>query len=658
LANGYNNKYLIVNLSSGEIKEEVPKDEIYKNYFGGIGTGVHYLYNNMNSGVDPLGPDNILGFTTGLLNGTNIPFSARFTVVAKSPLTGTWGDANSGGYFGPELKKAGYDAIFIKGISNKPVFLWINDGVAELRDASHLWGKDAYETENIIKEKLNDKLIRVASIGPSGEKLSLISGIVNDMGRIAARSGLGAVMGSKKLKAVAVRGTNKIPIADPEKFKEVRKKMVEPMKLKPKLLTKIMMFLFQPLMPWMLRKGKFSASDTGVLVEGFGTHGTAMLMSASSEMGDAPTKNWKGVGCVDFPMKKVSSKISDDNITKYKTKKYACQSCPIGCGAILKINEGPYQLEETHRPEYETLASFGSLALNSNAESIIMANDICNRYGLDTISAGTVITFAMELFEEGIITKDDTNGIDLTWGNSESIIKMLNKVANREGFGDILADGVKVASEKIGKGSEKYAMHIMGQEPAMHDPRLNPSFGTTYVTDPTPGRHTQGGAGFQEFGFSLMPLEGIEVPEIKRYQYKDKGIPHAISSKVQMAQGALGICIFSGMFGTYPFPEMLKVTTGWEYSSVDIMKVGERIQALRQAFNIREGVKPSDYKLPDRIKGIPPLLSGATANVTIDLDSLVKDFYKAMDWNLESGKPSKEKLQELGLDFLIGQMYS
>ena len=654
---GYLGKYLIVNLTSKEIKEESPDQEIYKSYFGGIGTGVRYLYDNQPEKVDPLGPENILGFVPGLLNGTNFPFSGRYTIVGKSPLTGTWGDSNSGGYFGPELKNAGFDAVFIKGISDNPVYLWIKDGKVELRDANHLWGKDSYETEKNIKKELGDDRVRVASIGPSGEKLSLISGIANDMGRIAARSGLGAVMGSKKLKAVAVRGTGKIHIYDEEIFRELRKQAIEPMKLKPRKLTKIMMFLFKPLMGWMLRKGKFSMSDTGVMVEGFGTHGTTMLMSASSEMGDAPVKNWKGSGAKDFPMKKASYKISDDNITKYKVKKYNCQACPLGCGAILKIDEGLYKLEETHRPEYETLAAFGSMSLNDNAESIIMANDICNRYGLDTISAGATIAFAIELFEENIITKDDTDGIELTWGNSEAIIEMLKKLANREGFGDILADGVKVASEKIGKGSEKYAMHVLGQELSMHDPRLNPSFGTTYVTDPTPARHTQGGAGFQEFGFSINAIEGLNLPEIERYEYKNKGKAHALTSIAIIIQDSVGICEFSGMFGKAPYVKILNAATGWKFTLEELMKAGERIQTLRQVFNVREGIKPSDMKLPDRVKGIPPLSTGATANITIDIDSMVEAFYKVMDWNLKDGKPSEEKLRELGLTKAIADLY-
>jgi len=655
---GYMGKILIVNLSNGEISEESPGEEIYEKYLGGLGLGIYYLYKHLKYGIDPLGPENILGFLPGLLNGTNVPFSGRYTVVAKSPLTNSWGDANSGGFFGTELKKSGYDAIFFKGKSEKPVYFWLNDGKYELRDASHLWGKDTYETEEILQKELEIKGIRVACIGQTGENLSLISGIFNDKGRAAARSGLGAVMGSKKLKAIAVKGSKKVEIFDPERFKKTRKILLEPMALKTSKFTKIMGALFKPLTPWMLRKGLVAMSDVGMMVEGFREHGTAMLASASSEMGDSPCKNWKGVGSTDFPMKKMSYKISDDNVTKFKVKRFACQSCPLGCGAILDVNEGPYPLKESHRPEYETLAAFGSLILLDDVYALLKANDICNREGFDTISAGTTIAFAMECYEQGILTKEDTGGIELTWGNAEATIKILEKmVRNEKGIGEILANGVKIAAEKIGKDSEKYAMHILGEEIPMHDPRLNPSFGTTYITDPTPARHTQGGAGFLEFGMGMLPLQDIDLPKVEKYQYIGKGKPHKILANSTATLNALGICIFSTMFGQTPLVEIVEAVTGWKFANEKYLKTGERIQNLRLSFNIREGLKPSDFVLPERVRGNPPLTSGANANITIDIDSLRKDYFKEMNWNLNDGRPSKNKLEELDLNYVINDLY-
>lgn len=649
MSGGYVRRILNLDLSTDEIKEERPEERVYRDFLGGTGLGVWHIYNHQMAGVNPLGPENIIGVVTGLLNGTNVPFSGRYTVVGKSPLTKTWGDANSGGFFGSELKHAGYDAIFINGISKRPVYLWINDGRAEIRDAGHLWGRDTTETLDIIRSEVGDKKVRVVSIGPSGEKLSLISCIINDRGRAAARSGLGAVMGSKKLKAIAVRGTERVPIDDTKRLTEVRERMLKSLRRSPYPLTKLMMTLLKPIIPWILRRGLTVRPDVGYITESYSKGGTAMFMSTCSEMGDAPCKNWAGVGSRDFPMRTKSYKISDDHVLKYNKRKYSCAACPVGCGAILKIEEGPYALEGGHKPEYETLASFGSMTLNDNVESIIKANDICNRYGLDTISAGATIAFAMECYEKGILTKEDTDGIELTWGNTEAIVRSLERLAKHEGFGELLADGVKKAAERIGKGAEKYAMHVHGQEIPMHDPRLNPSFATTYVTDPTPARHTKGGAGTLELGLHSNLLKDVKLPRIKRFQYKGKGDVHATLSKLHITLDSLGMCQFSGYFGSFPLIEAIEAVTGWDFSTEELMKIGERTQALRQLFNVREGIRPSDFKLPDRIKGVPPLPTGPSAGITIDLDSMVEEFYKAMDWSLVDGKPSEEKLKSLGL---------
>ncbi len=657
MPNGYKGKILIIDLASKDIKIEKPEEKIYLNYFGGTGTGVRYLYDNQRPGVDPLGSENIFGLITGLFNGTNVPFSGRYSVVGKSPLTKTWGDANSGGYFGTELKKAGYDAVFIKNISEKPVYLWIKDDEIEIRDADKLWGKDTGITDKMLKNELGDELVKSASIGPAGEKLSLISAVMTDHGRAAARSGLGALMGSKKLKAVAVRGTNEVKIFDPERLSELKKDWLKPLKKKPSRIMKFMMWLINPILPWLLRQGVFTMPDVGTVVDGFRKYGTTMSTSVSSEMGDSPCRNWGAAGSHDFSMKKHSFKISDDYVVKHKIRAYGCQACPLRCGAVVKIPDGPFAGEETHRPEYETLAAFGTMLLNDNIDSIIKANEICDSYGLDTISVGSAIAFTMECIENNILSKEDIDGIDLTWGNAEAIITMTEKIAKREGFGDILADGVKIAAEKIGRGSEQYAMHVGGQELPMHDPRLNPSFGTTYITDPTPGRHTAGGAGFLEFGMDLVPLKDIKFPKVKKYEYTGKGESHLILSNAIALLNCIGICQFSGMFGDIPLPEIMEVVTGWKLSTDDLLKTGERVQVLRQLFNVREGIKPSDFKLPDRVKGIPPLKHGPLAGKTIDLDTLVKEFYKTADWNPVDGKPSLKKLQSLGLSHIADELY-
>jgi len=592
---GFIGKILKVDLTTEKIKTETLKEAFYRKWFGGYGLGSRILYDEIPAKTDPLGSGNIIGLTTGIVAGTPVHFSGNFTAVGKSPLTGTWGDSRGGGFFGSELKYAGFDAVFFHGMSDSPVYLWVNDGKAELMDASNLWGRNVYETEDMLKEKHADKKVQVASIGTSGEKLSLISAIMTDKGRAAGRQGLAAIMGSKKIKAVAVRGTQKIPIADMDKLMTLRKQALEASKKNP---------LFSP----------------------WSKYGTSMLTAMCALSGDSPVKNWGGSAKDDFS---TVSNIDGDHVIKYNTKRYACLNCPVACGGLQKIESGPYAVEG-HKPEYETLSAFGSMCLNDNVESIIYLNHICNNYGLDTISAGGTIAFAIECYENGIITKDDTDGIALKWGNHEAIVEMTEKLAKREGFGDKLADGVRVASEKIGKGSKKYAMHIGGQELPMHDPKLEtqPSGKIVqfmYIADATPARHTQ------------TPHEGF-------------------------AFQAAGLCWFGGFLGpvgegvpqTY---DLINAVTGWNLTSSDMLLVGDRITTMRQAFNVREGFKPSDFKYPNRVLGKPPLKSGPLAGVTIHPEKLVAEYFKSLDWNLKTGKPSKKKLTELGLEFLIKDLY-
>lgn len=652
-------KILVVDLNTGKTWEEHPPLETYRQLLCGPGLGVDYVFRNMPAGADPLGPENILGFVPGLLTGSGALFSGRYTVVGKSPLTGAWGDANSGGFFGWELKRTGYDGVFVHGRAEQPVYIWIHDGTVEIRPADHLWGLEVGRTQETLETELGDRHLRAAIIGPAGEKLSLISGVINDRGRAAARCGLGAVMGSKNLKAVVVRGKRQIPLADKKAMASMNRRLSEGLKAEPSRLSTVLGNVLKPLIPWLLRRGSGGVPDQATMIQGFGKHGTSMLAAASSEMGDAPVKNWAGAGYKDFPMRTHSSKISDDNVYRYARKKYACASCALGCGALLNVEEGPYAvIEDEHRPEYETLASFGMMLLNDDIESIIKANAICSDYGLDTISAGSTIAFAIECYENGLLTKGQTDGLELTWGNDTAIIAALEKLARREaGLGELLADGVKRAAEKIGQGAEQYAMHVGGQELAMHDPRLNPSFGTTYVTDPSPGRHTQGGAGFDEFGLPLVILPGIEVPKLPRRQYHGKGELHALGSKAVETMNALGICTFSSMAGEYPYLEAIHNATGWEMTSQEFLEIGERIQNLRQAFNVREGITPKDFVLPDRVKGLPPLESGPNANVTLGLDTMSAEFFRVMEWDAETGRPSRERLQALGLAEVAELLY-
>jgi aldehyde:ferredoxin oxidoreductase len=595
---GYTGKILWVELGTGEIRVEKPKASLYRDYIGGYGLGARILYDRMKPGADPLGPDNVLGLVTGPITGTPIPTGARYVAVAKSPLTGGWGDANSGGFFGPYLKFAGYDAVFFVGISAKPVYLLIDEGKAELKDASHLWGKDAYETEETLMVEYG-KNSRVACIGPAGEKLSLIAAIMTDKGSAAGRSGLGAVMGSKKLKAVVARGTQEVTVADKEAAQRLRNEHVQSLRETP---------------------------GFGGL-ESLHKYGTSNLTAESAKSGDTPVKNWGGIGVVDLPDVKGLDK---DVLAEYVQKLSGCWHCPVACKAVLKEGTGEYKYPAgIRRPEYETQGSFGANCANNDTESINMLNDICNRYGLDTISAGSVMAFAIECYENGIINKRDTGGIELTWGNHRALVAMTEKMAKREGLGDKLADGIKVAAEKIGKGADKFAVHVGGQEVGMHDPKL-PGFGgmpfTRYQLDAAPGRHT---AGFGPGGFA-----GYIV-------------------------NASGLCLIGFGFRSGPekLANFLNAVTGRRYKVADILKAGERIGNLRHAFNLREGINELNWFAHPRVYGNPPQKEGPLAGVTIDIKAQNAWNLGALDWDVVTTKPSKKKLISLGLDDVAKDLY-
>ena len=625
MAAGIRGKLGFIDLSSGEIREERLDEAEARDFIGGYGLGARILFERQKKGVDPLGPENILGFTTGPLTGTRVPTGGRYMTVCKSPLTGGWGDANAGGYFGSELKAAGWDALFVTGIADSPVYLWVKENQIELRDATHLWGKDTVETEDAIGRDLGDARIRIASIGPASEKLSLISSIINDRGRAAGRSGVGAVMGSKKLKAIAVRGSGKVPVADGEALDRLRKEFVKALPKTPGFSMALMQ------------------------------HGTCAGTKPLLDCGASPVKNWRLSGGDSFPG---HESITDgDAIIGYQLKKYACANCPIACGGLLKVSEGAYPLDETHKPEYETMASFGTMCMNKDLLSIFKLNDMCNRSGLDTISAGSVLAFAMECYERGVISKTDTDGIDLTWGNGAAMIAMLDKIIRREGLGDILADGVKIASEKIGRGTETSAVHVGGQEPGMHNPLFLPGRATGYLCDPTPGRHTATPmARLDICPATIAPYPELKFQDLEQYEYKKKGVHSATVSSYAQVGNCAGICQFPLLFfGNYPFIEFFNAVTGWDVDMKEVLETGARIQTMRQCFNIREGIRTSDVKLPARMKGPSAMEAGPVAGVTIDEDSLAREYRKAMGWDPESGHPTDSTLERLGLKELVNK---
>ena len=649
---GFIGKYCVVDLTKGSSEVFELKEEFYKKYLSGYGLGAAIIAERQKAGIDPLSPESHLGFCSGLLTGSGALFSGRLMVVGKSPLTGGWGDANAGGFISREIKKAGYDAVFFTGAAESPVWVSITHDNIEIKNASELWGKDTFETEEIIKSQLSDNRVQVASIGISGERLSLISGIVTDKGRVAARSGLGAVMGSKKLKAIAVKGDQKIPVQRPEIVKKINTRFLKDYRqsrTSHNLIARFLNFL------------GYISSIVGISVpprpptvkEVLSKYGTAGFTAYYSLVGDMPVKNWGGIAALDYPIGK-AEKISDDNVIKNLKRRYACQSCPLACGGIINIEKGRYQGLEGHKPEYETLGAFGGLILHDNLDAIIEINEMCNRAGIDTVSTGASVAFAIECFENNIIDESITGGLKLGWGKSEEIARLTEMIIKREGFGDTLADGVKRAAKKIGQGSEKFAVHAGGQELPMHDSRYDPGLAVAYKFEPTPGRHTISSHLYanlygvkEKFPEVRRRVKGAGDKEARKLHLLAAGIFY-----VQLLNGC-GICIFGALTSSLPVVEYLNAVTGWDLSADEYLEIGERILNLRKAFNVREGAITDDQSIHPRALGKPPLSKGPLKNVTIDMETLQKKYFEIVGWDYPGGNPTQAKMKELNIASLF-----
>ena len=614
--NGLMGKLLFIDLGSGKIEERLLDEAVARNFLGGYGLGVKILYDEMPAKTDPFAPESMIGFVPGALNDTGSYLAGRFSVVSKSPVTGGWNDASSGGFFGPSLKRTGYDGVFVKGISPKPVYIFIDDGKIEIRDASGLWGKTVADVEKAIWAELGDEKICISQVGIAGERKSLIAAVMNDGHRAAARGGSGAVMGSKNLKAIAVRGSKKPTVADKEAQAGVHKEI----------------------MGWQ------KDGPTKDFVGGFKELGTTMFYEGSVLSGDAAVKNWAGAAVTDMTEEQIKEPFSQE---RFKKRKYACSSCPIGCGALYEVKEGAADLEHAGRPEYETMGCFGSQLLNSDPLSINICNHICNEYGLDTISAGATIGWAMECYNEGILSKEELDGIELTWGNADAIVKIMEKIAKGEGVGNILQGGSRFAADHFGKGHSAL-VEASGIEIPQHDARFGPGLARTYLYDPTPGRHVKGGLG---------PGCGNQPPEIK-YNYDvpaDADVAGTIGSEIGNAGG---FCVFTD-FGYPPEAQinLINAVTGFGYSEDERQKLGKRIFILRTAFNLREGIKRGDYTISDRAIGVPPLKEGPLAGVTVDVKKLSDKFFEGMGFDQE-GVPLKETLEDVGgLENVIADLY-
>ncbi len=618
MTGGYAGKFLWVDLETGAMQEEIPDEKLFREYLGGYGVAARILYERIPVGVDPLGPENVFAVLTGPLTGTSAPTGTRWTVAGKSPLTGGWGDANGSGFFGPALKRAGFDAIFFTGIAQKPVYLTVEEGKAELHEATSLWGMDTYQVEYWVEAELG-KGFETICIGPAGENLSLISGVIHKKGRAAARSGLGAVMGSKRLKMVSVRGTQPVPLADSAAAQAVSKKYAR------------------------------QISDGVGSAKFYSVTGTPGYTPMGAKNGDSPTRNW-GDSTDHFSD---PENLSFDKLLKFRLKKGACYRCPIACwGTSQCVYEG--KTIEAHQPEYETASAFGTMTMNDNYPSLIAANDLCNRYGLDTISAGGCLAFAIECFENGLIGLEETGGIELHWGDHVAMNRMLEKLALRQDFGDVLADGVRIASEKVGEASRPFAIHVGGQELPMHDPRFEPGLGVIYQIDATPGRHTQAGQ------YGIPPAYPSDMPGYGQNREQQIGRGKYIKDAACLihTMSSAGLCLF-GFFATeYTFmPEMLSAVTGWEISVEETLLIGERIANIRQAFNVREGINAVQFALPERAYGRPPLPDGPTTGIRVEAEAMLREHLENMGWTLDAAVPLPDTLQRLGLADIIASLW-
>jgi aldehyde:ferredoxin oxidoreductase len=617
----YNGKFLRVDLTKGTTMVEDVPELTYRMYLGGATMAAYLLARELKPGIDPLGPDNVLIFTTCPTNASPISGTNRFSAAAKSPLTGGYGEAEAGGWWGPELKLAGFDAIIVTGASSRPVYLWIADGQAELRDASHLWGKTSGDVQDVLKNE-TDKRARVLQCGIAGENLVRFANIVNELKHFNGRCGLGAVMGSKRLKAIAVRGKGKLEAKDPAGLAALTK--------------------------WFRETYDRNAD----MLHKFGTPRNVGVLNAD---GILPTHNFQR-GQFEHA-KEISGQHMAETVL---VDRGTCYACAIACKREVEIPE----LGVTPRyggPEYETVAAGGSLCGVGDLKAISKFNQLCAQYVMDTISTGVTIAFAMECFENGLLTPADTNGIELRFGNAEALLAMTENIARREGFGAVLADGVRRAAQRIGNGAERFALHVKGQEIPLHEPRGKQGLALAYSTAPGgadhvraphdpvyEGFHPKGGHALEPLGLS-EPVSRLELSpgKVRAYYY---------ASNWWTMCSSVGICILAAapvdILGITQVTSLVRALTGWDTSLWELMKVAERGKALARVVNCREGFTPKDDVLPARLH--EAFSDGPLKGVRVEPDTFTKArrlYYQMEGWDPETGWPTFAKLAELGAEW-------
>jgi aldehyde:ferredoxin oxidoreductase len=604
--NGYHGKILIADLSKGALVDEPLNEKYARDFLGSTGLAARYLYDMVDEKTDPLGPDNPLILMPGLLNGTSGPSVSRWGGATKSPYTGHYGDANASAWFGAELKNAGYDGIILKGKSAKPVYIYIKDGTAELKDASGLWGKDTYKTQEEIKKACGDNRTQIACIGPASENLVLYGNIMSEYGHCLGRAGLGCVMGSKKVKAIAVRGKMKLPMHDSEKFREVARQAMKEVK-----------------------EGFF----TQWMHEG----GTASWVDSAIAYGDGPTNYYTA------PTLPEATKISGaEQFEKFQTDSTACFGCPIRCRKILQIKEGKYLYDRVEGPEYETLIALGAMmGLDLDMSTAAYLNEMCNAYGFDTISSGASAGYAFYLYSLGVISEKDTGGLKLTWGNVDAAVELLHLIGKNQGFGAILAGGTKRMAQKYGRPLGE-AVQTKGLEIPMHDPRAYHSMGLVYATAPRGADHNKSN-GYMIDGGTGHPDLAFEITD--RWS-DDKAAMVERSQNWVAVSDSIGICVWAIIPVTL-ITAMINASTGWNTDLGQLLKAGERIFQLQRALSCKLGISAKDDVLPELI--VRPIPEGGTEGHVPNMDKMLPEYYALRDWDKATGKPSKKRLESLGM---------
>jgi aldehyde:ferredoxin oxidoreductase len=621
MACSFHNKILRVNLTRGEVTVEEPGALYFRRYMGGWNIIADVLLREMPAGVDPLGPENRLIFAPCVVTGLPISGVSRNAVGAKSPLTGTFGAAEVGGHWAAHFKQAGFDALIVEGVSPRPVYLWVADGKAEIRDASHLWGKTTKETQEAIREELGDRRVELAMIGPGGENLVRYACVMNGLKDAAGRTGMGAVMGSKGLKAVAARGTQRLDAFDADALRE-------------------------------LARGMARAVNAGEKARDLHKYGTGVGIEGGVLTGNLPIRNFRDG---EFPG--AANLSADHFMEQIGVGMQGCYACAVRCKKLVKA-EQPYALDPDYGgPEYESFAALGSCCGVDDIVAVSKATELCNAYSLDTISCGVTIAFAMECFENGLLTLQDTGGIDLRFGNGDALVRVTDMIGRREGIGDLLAEGTMRAARQIGQDAAQYAVQSKGQEYPMHEPRFKRGLAIGYAVSPTGADHCHslhesGMVSADENGFQpnsdlrgmgiLAPLilESLGPEKVRAFTY------HTVS---MVAGNCLCMCLFVP-WSVAERMQIVRAATGWDVSAYEYYKLGERALTLARIFNVREGFGPQDDRLALRSYG--PTTSGALAEGGIDpedLEEAVHAHYAMMGWDRETGVPTREKLWELDI---------